>query len=45
MSMRTKNPSRALENPAQVVDGARAVDVEAELGQLERQVAADAGLR
>ena len=35
---------RPLENPAQVVDRAGAVDVEAELGELQREVAADAGL-
>ena len=33
----------ALEDPAQVVDGARPVDVEAELRQLQRDVAPDAG--
>ena len=45
MSMRTKNPHRsaAVENLPQVVDADRAIDVEAELRQLERQIALDAG--
>ena len=34
---------RGVENAAQVVDAGRAVDVEAELRELERDVAADAG--
>ena len=44
MSMRTKNPHRsaAVEDLPQVVDADRAVHVEAELRQLERQVALDA---
>ena len=45
MSMRTKKPGGlgALEDLPQVVDRARPVDVEAELRQLQREVAADAG--
>ena len=45
MSMPDEEPCRLglLEDAAQVVDAARAVDVEPELRQLQREVAADAG--
>src|SRR5688572_6896455 len=39
-----EEPLAAVEDPAKVVDGARAVDVESELRKLQREVPSDAGL-